>query len=105
MKWIVGTSPDFLRDVDATVAWYQENMPDRVRDFLDALDAVEETLNDNPLLHRARNGNWHAIQVPGFTYTVWYLVNENSHQVYKSGVLHQSRNPSIIAKRTHTRLR
>jgi plasmid stabilization system protein ParE len=85
--------------------WFAEHSPQRAKDLTIALHQTWRNLEQNPLLHRVQRGNWRMVQVPGFTYAVWYTVNERSHTVYVGSFLHQSRNPSIIAKRTHTRLR
>jgi hypothetical protein len=102
MSWIVQTDPNYDRDVNLVTDWYADRAPEMVNRFLIGLDQIREQLKENPLLHAARRGNLRMAEVPGFKYGVWYLVNPKTHSVYVAGVVHHHRNPSIVAKRTHT---
>jgi plasmid stabilization system protein ParE len=103
MSWTVHHSPDVDRDVDAIIDWYEERAPEQAQRFLDSMQTLRLAVGDNPRIFRARRGNWRMAQVPGFPYSFWYTVQERSHSVFVAAVVHQSRNPKLVAGRTHTR--
>ncbi|AWW32502.1 type II toxin-antitoxin system RelE/ParE family toxin [Echinicola strongylocentroti] len=85
-------------DVYDSYLWYEKQKEGLGEDFLNALDAVEQAITDNPTTYRSRyKKKVRAFVVDRFPYQVLYVVNGNDIDVIS--VFNTNQHPERWKKR------
>jgi len=91
--------PEAEADVEAAFGWYESRRAGLGREFIAALDAIVNSIAENPLRFPSINKDIRRALVRRFPYSVFFLARREEVSVL--GVLHARRDPKTWKKRTY----
>jgi plasmid stabilization system protein ParE len=86
-------------DICQAVSYYESVAPEQVTRFLDNIQTVINDVERYPFASEPQPNGLRRRSVKGFPYSVWADLDEASQIVAIVGVVHQKRNPTVIARR------
>jgi len=97
--WTIEISPAAKRDLADISRYYRINAPEQIDRFSQKYKEVLSTIRNWPYLDEEDRPNVRHFKVPVFPYNVFYTIYEDDHSITVTAVLHQRRDPALIARR------
>jgi len=100
MLYKIKLLPVVHTDLRRAKKWYRDKNENLAKEFKTEVDKEIEYIGANPENYQQKHKELRQSLVTRFPYAIFYLVEEKQKQIIVFGVLHTSRNPEIISKRT-----
>ncbi len=96
-KWIILLDYRASEDIDSAVRWYSEKQMELALEFLNAVDAVFESISQLPQSYQEVVPGIRKAMTRKFPFCVYYTVDNNRLIVF--AILHASRNSETWQQR------
>ncbi len=100
MKYTVKLLPVVRQDLQAAKRWYNGQQPDLGAQFKSEVNKEIDYIGEFPQHYQRKYKQLRQSLVNRFPYAIFYLVEEEKRLVVIFGVMHTSRDPDIIHKRS-----
>lgn len=89
--------PDFFRDLEAAIDWYEQQQVGLGLRFLDEVESKVREINSSPLSHPPLDARTRVAIVNTFPYGVYY--RETPEELVVMGLFHLHRRPGLWRQR------
>ncbi|MDT8415453.1 MAG: type II toxin-antitoxin system RelE/ParE family toxin [Flavobacteriaceae bacterium] len=100
MPYKIKLLPIVHRDLLKAKKWYQEKSEILAQEFKAEVNKEIDYIGQYPEHYQRKHKELRQSLVTRFPYAIFYLVDKEQKQIIVFGVLHTSRNPEIVRKRT-----
>lgn len=98
MKFSLTVLPEAEQDISEAYRWYEERSPGLGSEFLRAMDGCLASIERNPILHQAIDGQMRRALVRRFPYAIYYFTEGNGIAVL--ACFHVRRDPKRASDRS-----